>query len=355
MSENSVPAAERNEQDNREDVAQQLRENTLAIRFSETRLGTTKTMTAAQKERVANLFGADSKYVSGGRKIVNTDHPAYKKVTSLLSQAAGVWQRATYPYPEHTLGPLENMKTKGVRLVSRDQYRELEDALSGLKAELDTAVSELQEAWASELLPEVREKLNELGFDIDFVADVRGHFDFRHDVVNVEPPEYLQRMHPEIYAREQARVRQQFENAVRMQEDELASQLENLVADMVERLLSKNEDGSDKKFSARSTNGLRKFFDEFQDMNLGTSGRLDRAVAEAKRALEGVTPDQMNGEGNNRQALAESMQKIHESMDGMLVTRARRQIKIDLGPEPQGEEGAGEEAGEETTAEPVGA
>ena len=60
-----------------------------------------------------------------------------------------------------------------------------------------------------------RERLGRLFDPADYPPSLTGQFDLTWDFPSVEPPDYLQRLHPEIYREECRRAQARFEDAVR--------------------------------------------------------------------------------------------------------------------------------------------
>src|SRR6186997_2627564 len=80
--------------------AQHLRNISAAVRVSFTWFGTRKTLTPEQKAQAAESFGAEGEFLSAGKKLLNTRHPAFKAVTAVRGKALGFWKGMTLPYPE---------------------------------------------------------------------------------------------------------------------------------------------------------------------------------------------------------------------------------------------------------------
>src|SRR4051794_18252172 len=127
--------------------AQNLRASMAAVRVSFTWLGTRKTLTPEQRAEAAQPFDAQGQFLSAGKKLLDTSHPAFKVVTAIKTKIASVWKSMSLPFPE-----------PGVRLIRRDQVdvfvglmedykRELADAV----ANLDRHYGELQDAAADRL------------------------------------------------------------------------------------------------------------------------------------------------------------------------------------------------------------
>ncbi|HWL08258.1 MAG TPA: hypothetical protein VNQ76_07635, partial [Planctomicrobium sp.] len=63
-------------------ASQRLRTTMAAARLSFTWLGVRKTLTVEQKNLAADSFGAEGKFLSAGKKLLDTSHPAFKAVTA---------------------------------------------------------------------------------------------------------------------------------------------------------------------------------------------------------------------------------------------------------------------------------
>ena len=83
-----------------------LRATMAAARLSFTWLGVRKSLTLAQKNLVADSFGAEAKFLSAGKKLLDTSHPAFKAVTAIRGRAIAYWKAVSLPFPE-----------SGVRLI----------------------------------------------------------------------------------------------------------------------------------------------------------------------------------------------------------------------------------------------
>mgnify|MGYP003446089764 CR=1 FL=1 len=71
-----------------------------AVRVCFTWLGLRKTLTADQKDQAAEGFGAQREYLSAGKKLLDTSHPAFKAVTAIRHRAIAYWRGISLPYPE---------------------------------------------------------------------------------------------------------------------------------------------------------------------------------------------------------------------------------------------------------------
>src|ERR1700758_2099217 len=110
--------------------AQTLRSNMAAVRVSFTWLGTRKSLTPEQRAEAAQPFDAEGQYLSAGKKLLDTRHPAFKSVTAIRGKIASVWKSMSLPFPE-----------PGVRLIRRDQVENFSTSMTDYREELADAVA----------------------------------------------------------------------------------------------------------------------------------------------------------------------------------------------------------------------
>src|SRR4051794_22036653 len=91
-----------------------LRANMAAVRVGFTWLGTRKSLTPEQRAQATQPFAAEGQYLSAGKKLLDTRHPAYRAVTAIRGKVAHTWKGMSLPFPE-----------PGVRLIRRDRIGDL--------------------------------------------------------------------------------------------------------------------------------------------------------------------------------------------------------------------------------------
>src|SRR3990172_8409180 len=80
--------------------SERLRSTTAAVRVSFTWMGVHRTLSTQQKARAAESFGAEGSFLTAGKKLLDTSHPAFRDVVSVRSRIASYWKGLTLPYPE---------------------------------------------------------------------------------------------------------------------------------------------------------------------------------------------------------------------------------------------------------------
>lgn len=293
--------------------AERLRTTMAAARLSFTWLGVRKSLTAVQKNQAADSFGAEGKFLSAGKKLLDTTHPAFKAVTAVRGRAVTYWKGVSLPYPE-----------AGIRLIRQSEITDFDQRMSEFQVELETAVRELDQHF-EELKSAARQRLGDLYDPADYPHSLAGLFAIEHDFPAVEPPNYLKQLNPEVYAQECQRVQQRFDEAVQLAEQAFLEELGRLVEHLTERL-SGQSDGKPKVFRDTAVSNLTDFFERFQQLNVRSNDQLDALVERAQQIVSGVAPQQLRDNGSLRQQVASQLSGVQSSLEGLLLDRPRRNI-----------------------------
>jgi hypothetical protein len=284
-----------------------------AVRVSMSWFGTRKTLTAEQKAEAAEPFNAEAKFISAGKKLLDTAHPAYKAVTAVRGKVQAYWKAMSLPYPE-----------PGIRLIKQDKIDDFAAKMQEFQAELVEAVEALDRRY-SELKATARQRLGSLYNSGDYPVSLAGLFEISFDFPSVEPPDYLQQLNPDLYQQECQRVQSRFDEAVRLAEEAFTAELAKLISYLTERL-SGQEDGRAKIFRDSAVENLTEFFQRFRELNVRSSEQLDQLVGQAQRVIRGVEPQDHRDNAGLRQHVATEMSRVSSVLDGLLVDRPRRNI-----------------------------
>ena len=294
-----------------------LRTTMAAVRLSFTWLGVRKSLTPAQKALAAESFGAEGDYLSAGKKLLDTKHPAFRSVTAIRGRVQSVSRGMTLPFPE-----------PGVRLLRRDQIEQFDALMTDLRAELANEVANL-DAHFAELKATARHRLGSLFNADDYPGSLIGLFGMEWDFPSVEPPSYLQQLSPELYEQEKQRIAARFDEAVTLAEQAFAEELAKLVAHLTERL-SGAEDGRPKVFRDSAITNLGEFFERFKTLNIRSNEDLDNLVIQAQRVVRGVVPQTLRDDRTIRERVASQLGAVQTSLSGLMVDRPRRRILREL-------------------------
>jgi hypothetical protein len=284
-----------------------------AARLSFTWLGVRKTLTSQQKNQAAESFGAEGKFLSAGKKLLDTSHPAFKAVTAIRSRAVSYWKGVSLPYPE-----------PGIRLIRQDAINEFDNQLAIFRDELGQAVEVLDGRY-DEMRNAARDRLGELFNPSDYPPSLAGTFAIEHEYPSVEPPSYLRQLNPELYEQECQRVQARFNEAVQLAEQAFMDELSQLVEHLAERL-SGQVDGKPKVFRDSAVANLTEFFERFGQLNIHSNRELDELVSNAQRVVRGVQPGELRNNQSLRHDVSSQLARVQSVLDGLLVDRPRRNI-----------------------------
>jgi hypothetical protein len=293
--------------------AQRLRTTMATVRVSLSWFGTRKTLTAEQRAEAAEPFGTDARFLSAGKRLLDTSHPAYKAVTAVKNKVVSFWKSMSLPYPE-----------PGIRLIRQDRIDEFTAKMAEFQDELAEAVANLDRHYG-DLRTMARRRLGSLFNAGDYPESLMGAFSIDADFPSVAPPDYLQQLNPALYEQECRRVQSRFDEAVQLAEEAFTAELAKLVSHLTERL-SGQDDSRPKIFRDSAVENLTEFFARFRELNVRSNAQLDNLVADAQRVIRGVEPQELRDNQGLRQHVATEMSRVQSVLDGLLVDRPRRNI-----------------------------
>ena len=293
--------------------SQRLRSAMAAARVSVHWFGVRKSLTQQQTAQAADAFGAEDRFLSAAKKLLDTTHPAFKAVTAVRSRLQSYWKGVSLPFPD-----------PGVRLIHRDQVEEFANRMSLFQEELDDAVVILDNRYG-ELRATAQQNLGYLYNSADYPESLIGLFSIEFDFPSVEPPNYLQYLNPELYQQECERVQRRFDEAIQLAEEAFLGELAKLVSHLTERLSGK-ADGKAKIFRDSAVENLTEFFNRFRQLNVRSNEQLDSLVSDAQRIVRGIEPQELRDNAGLRQQVATELSRVQSVLDGLLVDRPRRNI-----------------------------
>ena len=293
--------------------AEQLRATMAALRVSFMWFGIRKTLTPEQKSQAAETFGAEGQFLSAGKKLLDSKHPAFRAVNAVKHEVVTYWRGVSLPFPE-----------PGIRLIRQQDISAVQVQLTTLKAELTEAVEQLDQQYDA-LKATARERLGSLFNPTDYPDSLRSLFDVTWDFPNVEPPSYLQQLSPDLYRQESQRVAARFDEAVQLAETAFIEEMSRLVSHLTERI-NGSDDGQPKVFRDSAIENIREFFQRFRELNVHSSEQLDQLVEQSQRILNGVDPQALRDTAQLRQRVSGELSAVQSVLDGMMVDRPRRNI-----------------------------
>jgi hypothetical protein len=206
------------------DFGRELHENTEAVWLTVQQLGTWKALTADQQADAAETFDATTDSVRGRKKLVDRSIKVLKDVSSVISRTREYWRSRTVPYVE-----------SGVRLIKRDTVEKFEQDMTKLLDELTDAVADANNAWP-DIINDARARLGHLFNEADYPPSLIGSWKISWGYTSFEPSSKMEALHPELFRRETERIKQRFNRAVELAEQQFAEELQRMLATLVDRL-----------------------------------------------------------------------------------------------------------------------
>jgi hypothetical protein len=296
-----------------ESPAQRLRRTAAAVRVLLHWWGVHRALTAQQKEEFGAVTSADARFLTAGKKLVDTRHEAFRRLTSVRTRIKHYWRGISLPYVE-----------PGVRLIRQADIAAFVHTMGGFRDELQDAEAQLNAVY-DEVKADARGRLGRLYNPDDYPPEIRGLFSVEWDFPSVEPPSYLLRVAPEVFEEERRRVLGRFEEAVRLAEQAFATEFGRLLAHLAERLTN-DETGERRVFQNSVVTNLTGFFARFQQLNVRSNPELDALVEEARRLVQGVSPQQLRDSDSLRQQIAGDMGRVRERVEGLITDAPRRRL-----------------------------
>ena len=291
----------------------ELRSTMAAVRVSLKWFGTRKSVSSLQKTEAARPFNAEGKFLSVGKKLIDTTHPAWKTVTGVRGTILGYWRDRSLPFPED-----------GIRLIKRQDIDTFNETMRRYQNELDEAVWRLNEHY-DELKANAQQRLGRLFQESDYPTTLIGMFEVTWNYPNVEPPNYLQDYNPRLFREESQRVRSRFNEAVRLAEEAFTSELSKLVAHLIDKL-SGDTDGKPKIFRDTAVTNLSEFFERFQRLSIGSNEELEQVVGQARQIMGNIPPQQLRDSATLRQQINGQLANVQSTLDQLMIDRPRRNL-----------------------------
>ncbi len=146
--------------------------------------------------------------------MIDTRNENYRALTSLKSSIITYWKESSLAFPE-----------PGIRLIRQDRIEQFDTRLQQYRNELGEGVIQLDDCF-TELKEAARQRLGSLYNQSDYPVSLSEEFAVEWDFPNVNAPEYLRRLNPEVYQQQARLVAERFEETVAMAEEAFIQELD---------------------------------------------------------------------------------------------------------------------------------
>ena len=276
-------------------------------------LGCSRVMTTDQHEKVADLFQADQTSVKGRRQIISNRHPLIQAVNEPMRHAVRLWREHTVKYED------------GIRLLRIERVTWMNEEIGKYQAQLQHALNQLRVGWPK-VIEDARARLAELFVEDDYVERPDLEYGIDISYMSITPDDRLMQIAPEIYEAEKAKIAARFREAAEVAEAAMVHKMNELVANLLDRLAPTADGERPKRLPQKAIDGLLEFADRFSELSVSDSAQLNEMVARVRTLAEGVDVKDMA----DRQQLREQLTQASGVLVGMIERMPKRQFKFDV-------------------------
>ena len=299
-------------------IADEISQNSIQFCASFPQWTNTKQYNRAERERIATLLECCISQVKGSSALL-LDTPEYKQVRHCISWARTTWTGATYSIPD----------TKGARILSQSQLGTQEQKFQSAKAELTPLLDRLQTVYPG-MVDSARATGGGRGLlfnEDDYPADIRPRFAIRWSIAPAaRVPDYVRTHYPEIYERENERVRESLQGVIRKWSEDTASKMDRILDGLVSTLTSKIN-GKSKRFAPSAIETLREFGAHYRAMDFGGDADLSAQVSTLEGLLEGLTPEALANNAQLVRTSAESFAALQSDLQAQIIDKPSRRFR----------------------------
>jgi hypothetical protein len=254
-----------------------------------------------------------SEWLRGRKYLVNPE--LLGPIRTAIHQARNEVGRHALPFPITSLS-----------LIPKESLGPVDEALQGYETRYWERVGDFiaQYDYARE---EAERVLGDLFNETDYPQDIAKKFKFEWRFLTIDLPKKSRILTPEIYKREKEKFEQLMAETRDMATEALASELGNIVENLIERL-NGNGNGKNKAINSAMLNKMRDFLDAFNTRNVFDDYKLNQVVEQANTALMGISAYGLKYNDVLKQRIANSMGDIKETVDNILVDLPRRKIQL---------------------------
>src|SRR5471030_768078 len=119
------------------EAASRLRTTMAAVRVCFTWFGTRKSLNSEQKVQAAESFGAEGQFLTAGKKLLDSSHPAFKAVTAIRGRIVSQWKGISLPFPEPCIRLIRQLHVAGFDAQMTELQSELNEAVMTLDQHFD--------------------------------------------------------------------------------------------------------------------------------------------------------------------------------------------------------------------------
>lgn len=191
-----------------------------------------------------------------------------------------------------------------------------------------STIATLIAQFRQEYPQKVTESFQQLGalanpLDYPSIDEVCAHFEFEYNYLTFDTPhKVLGAISADLAKSEEAKLHQQMTQIVADIEQAFTTSFSQLVDGLLVGL------SGTKKISEKYLDKCNAFFEKFMNKNLGTDERLTQVIEQARDLINGVSPTELNTQGDMRAFIKAKVDEIKAAIDATIVERGERYILL---------------------------
>lgn len=256
----------------------------------------------------------DPAFLAASKRLV--DGQALKAIEAIRSEARSWLYSQSLPFP-----------VDGAVFVPSASIEAIDAKLEGFKARFEAAIAAFVTDYPV-LREAARAQLGSLYDPTDYPQNIGERFAFSWRFVSLAPPSEAQLLSPALVAKEREKFQNLLADATRGAVAELRTRFAACVDHVVDKLSGERDNGKPQIFRDSLVENLRDFVKGFEALNVCDDRALAELVDRTKGLIDGVDANDIRKDDALRARIAQQMDKVATSLDGMIVDRPARKVRL---------------------------
>ncbi len=299
----------------------ELQEGTTGCLFTIQRFGLKRSLNNQDMDTVSGVLGAERPSISAQKSLLNKKNAYLKALVHSLGALRNYWILSTVPFPED-----------GVRLLRRADIPVFDKRMNELKAEFERAAHAISEHY-EEIKMDARQRLGNLYHEEDYPVTLDGCYQVSWSFAEIRVPDYLRKLSPEIFAREQERIIGQFADAVRLTEEAFIAEFKTVLANLT-RALTDGDEGK-KILRTATVEKMETFFNRFEALNCTGNKTLSDLIKSGRSIMHGIAPDDLRKHEALRADVRKQLEVVQQKLEQDIILPRRNIGMASPAPAPE--------------------
>jgi len=292
-------------------------ENAVVVVFSAGYYRARKKISSDKLEQMVQNNPKAAEWLTGSRSII--DPVEIKEMGKLYNKVSG------YLNPDNPDSPCLPHPIAGFKLIPIDLMLEVDATLKQMEVEFFKGRDKFIENFES--MKEAAQnnlQLDGLWSEMDYPTDIRSKFHFGWKFLQMDTPEKLKGLSPELYERERQKLMADMEDT----RQQCVMALRSTMADMIDHIVERFSNGGQTKIYRDSTvENFYDFFQTFKSRNIFEDDALTEIVDKAQAILKGKPAGIFRENDSIKKQVRSGMVKIQGEIE-QLFEKPRRKINL---------------------------